>query len=103
MTTSVHHQQLYPWDIRHELIAWADGLVGRDHSGEDGELIQFPPQAYDKEGRLLEPEIVYFPQAKCLAIQGHPEFMSENDPFVKYCNHLIQERLLSNANTSAAA
>lgn len=101
-TTSVHHQQLYPWDIPHEMIAWADGVVGRDHTGEDTEPIQFPREAFNAAGQLVEPEIVYFPQAKCLAIQGHPEFMRPDEPFVAYCNHLIQERLLSDANQPIA-
>jgi len=40
------------------------------------------------------PEIVFFNDTKCLAIQGHPEFMNMSDPFVGYTEQLIKEYLL---------
>lgn len=40
------------------------------------------------------PEVVFFGDTKCLAIQGHPEFMNMSDPFVGYTERLIREYLL---------
>lgn len=86
-TSSVHHQMMYPWDVEHELIAWSahrhsDVYIG----GDNADIVV----AHEKP----EPEIVFFPKIKGLAIQGHPEFMSPDDAFVKYCNDLVVEYLL---------
>lgn len=88
ITSSVHHQQMYPWDTNHRLIAYAVG-VNNVHLGQQGEPLTFPPIAYREDGQLMEPEIVFFPDTNCLAIQGHPEFMQYSDPFVGYVNGLI--------------
>ena len=90
VTSSLHHQMMYPWNIEHELIAWTEQLSKTYLDGSDQEY-SFPEQAY-QNNILLEPEIVYFPQARCLAIQGHPEFMSFDDMFVQYCRTLFKSR-----------
>jgi gamma-glutamyl-gamma-aminobutyrate hydrolase PuuD len=36
-------------------------------------------------------EVVYWPKTKCLAIQPHPEWAKENDPFVYWINKLMKE------------
>lgn len=81
-TSSVHHQMLYPWAVEHELIAWSTERHSKTY--------------IDKEDAANhpEPEIVYFPAIKGLAIQGHPEFMSTTSEFVHYCNSLVTEYLL---------
>ena len=67
-TSSCHHQAMLLKGTNHYEIAW---------SVEDD-----------------IPEIVFFHDTKCLAIQGHPEFMNMSDPFVKYTEMLIKEYLL---------
>lgn len=84
-TTSLHHQMMYPFDIKHDLIAWSFENRSPKHVGEDNEPI-------DMED-LPEPEVVFFPESRCLAIQGHPEFLQLNSEFTKYCNELVREYL----------
>lgn len=85
-TSSVHHQMMYPFDVKHHLIAWSKENRSSRYLGEEGPMPEM-------EGKV-EPEIVYFPQTRALAIQGHPEFMPDTHPFVQYCNRLVQEYLL---------
>lgn len=89
-TSSVHHQMMYPYDVDHKLIAWAEKprsrgcyIIGNDTSDP---LMEDKPEA----------EIVWFPKIKALAIQGHPEFHADpkNDPFVQYCMGLVRKFLL---------
>jgi GMP synthase-like glutamine amidotransferase len=88
-TTSVHHQMMYPFDVEHEMLAWAETnrsdvyIIGNNESD---------PAMADK----CEPEVVWFPKIKALAIQGHPEFVSnpESDPFVQYCMRMVDQYIL---------
>lgn len=92
ITSSVHHQMMYPWNVPdYDLIAWAEGR-STCHLGELDEEIEFPEEAYDSTSVLKEPEVIFFKRSRCLAIQGHPEFMDFNAPFVKWINRLIGER-----------
>lgn len=81
-TSSIHHQMM---DVRglpeesYKLVAWTSKKQSKEH--ED-----------------LEPEIIYFPKVKGLAIQGHPEFMGSDDPFVKYSQHLVETYLLGESH-----
>lgn len=87
ITSSVHHQMMYPWDVEHELIAWSSQRRSKVYQTD---LHDVDPVASEK----VEPEIVWFPKIKALAIQGHPEFMRENDPFVQYCMQLVDQYIL---------
>lgn len=90
MTSSVHHQMMYPFDVDHEMIAWSSEklskryIIGNDESD---------PEMTDK----VEPEIVWFPKIKALGIQGHPEFHGnpKQDPFVQYCMKLVDKFCVS--------
>lgn len=88
ITSSVHHQMMYPWNVEHELFAWSTEALSRDYVGVE------PPPMFLSTSLIIEPEIVYFPKIKGLAIQGHPEFMNDDCEFVKYCNDLVKEYLL---------
>lgn len=83
--SSSHHQMMDTRGTNHKLIAWS---TERKSSYYDGEcsIEQIPID--------LEPEIVYFPDIKGLAIQGHPEWMGKNDEFVKLCNDLIRQYII---------
>jgi len=87
-TTSCHHQMMYPWDVEHELLAWAVKKLSTKYEGADGSNM---PRAQLER----EPEVVYFPHINGLAIQGHPEWMSAKSTFAEYCNELIIERLIA--------
>lgn len=83
-TSSCHHQMMNPWEIEHELIAWAAPKLSDKYVVEYEELIDVP----------IEPEIVFFPKIKALAIQGHPEWMPHSSELVQYCFSLVKEKLL---------
>jgi GMP synthase-like glutamine amidotransferase len=90
ITTSVHHQMMYPFDLPDEdydLIAWSSPARSLTYVGVDVEPMR------DFNGGILEPEVVYFHKTNALCIQGHPEFTDPDDPFVLYCNDLIREYL----------
>lgn len=87
-TTSCHHQMMYPYDIPHELIAWATPRRSHVFWGESS-TDQLKCMT-DKR----EPEIVYFPTVKGLAIQGHPEWERHNQTqFSQYVNNLVMDYL----------
>lgn len=89
LSSSVHHQMMYPFDVDHHMIAWSSERRSRTYiNGHDKE-------EESMQGHL-EPEIVWFPKIKALAIQGHPEFHGdpENDPFVQYCMEKVRQFIL---------
>lgn len=92
MTSSVHHQMMNPTGIPHEMIAWSIGQSTAYLNGENEDIGSTLPKLGNE---ILEPEIVWYPQAKALAIQGHPEFMPSNAPFNKYCRSLVSKLLLA--------
>jgi len=89
LTSSVHHQMMYPYDVEHKLIAWSEEKRSRRYI--IGNNVSDPAME-DKP----EAEIVWFPKIKALAIQGHPEFHDnpENDPFVQYCMELVNKFII---------
>jgi gamma-glutamyl-gamma-aminobutyrate hydrolase PuuD len=96
ITTSCHHQMLYPFDVDHEMLAWTvNGLSKHYHFGERKDT-----------GRMddkVEPEVVYFPAIRGLAIQGHPEWANKDSRYVKYCLELVRSKLLTEEVENAAA
>lgn len=84
-TTTCHHQMMNPFKIDHELIAWSAPSLSERYIIEGEKQIEMP----------VEPEVVFFPQIKCLAVQGHPEWMPESSAFVQYCLKLIEDKLCS--------
>jgi putative glutamine amidotransferase len=85
--SSLHHQMLHPWEVDHELIAWTETPLSRHYisvndEGED-EFIEMK----------CEPEFVYFPKEKGIAIQWHPEFMKETCTANMYVKKKIEELL----------
>lgn len=65
--TSTHHQMMYPWDVKHELIAWT-GNRSKHYTHDIPDYVQ--------HGK--DPEVVFFPDTGAFAVQGHPEWM---DPY----------------------
>jgi gamma-glutamyl-gamma-aminobutyrate hydrolase PuuD len=88
-TTSAHHQMMYPYDVPHELLAWSSPRRAHFCFGETNVNME---KMKDKR----EPEVVYFPEIKALAIQGHPEWEKSNTtPFSKYVNRLVRQYLFA--------
>jgi hypothetical protein len=86
-TTSCHHQMLYPFDVEHEMLAWTtNGLSSHYHFGERKDS--------DRMDGKVEPEVVYFPHIRGLAIQGHPEWAEKDSRYVQYCLELVRSKLL---------
>jgi len=87
-TTSCHHQMMYPYNIPHKLLAWSTENRSTIYEGEIGEDLS------DRMAARKEPEVVYFPTVRGLAIQGHPEWAIGSE-FSEYCNEKIQEKLFN--------
>lgn len=92
--TSSHHQMMNIKKTQHELIAWTPHALSRIYFEESCET---GDETWKDiiDGSLREPEIVYFPSVRGLAIQGHPEWVDATDPFAKYSNELVEEYLLT--------
>lgn len=87
--TSTHHQMMYPFGIKnYELIAHSKERLSDRYLTGFGE--------YKNEDVSVEPEIVYYPDTNCLAIQGHPEFERCPEITRKYCRELVKIYLLKN-------
>lgn len=69
MATSVHHQQMYPWDIDHDLLAWSTSNRSDHYHGDN----------ISSDAVILEPEAVYFPTIHALGFQWHPEWAVSSD------------------------
>lgn len=89
--TSTHHQMQYPYNLdnsEYTIIANSAGNRSITYEGDsiDAKLIAM----------YGEPEIVLYHKEnmpRCLAIQGHPEYMRKESPIVKYLNFLINSHL----------
>lgn len=81
LINSIHHQMMAIKDTKHELIGWADEVsMGFDE---------------DKIVKLeTNPEFVYFTDIKGIAVQWHPEMMSEKSPATRYLMNKLEKELL---------
>jgi gamma-glutamyl-gamma-aminobutyrate hydrolase PuuD len=81
-TNSTHHQMMYPFDVKHEMLASLKVPIGTYHLDVD-EPIEIPE----------EPEMVFFPEVKGLACQWHPECMEECTAATTYLLNAVKEKL----------
>lgn len=93
-TTSAHHQMLDLRATNHELLAWSTNKLSRIYYGRDS----ISDRSCESK-QFREPEIVYFPDIKGLAIQGHPEWARVDSPFVQHCLSLVEEYLFDEVYT----
>ena len=96
ITPSVHHQMMYPWSVpNHKLLAWSIRPRSSFYEGLTAdELNQWPRKEYKglvESHQVIEPEVVWFENTKCLAIQGHPEYLRATSPFNQYVYRLIRD------------
>ena len=80
--SSLHHQMLYPFEVDHVMIAHSKQMLSKHYLDVDTPITM-----------PLEPEFVYLPKQKGIAIQWHPEFMDLNCAANKYVKEKIKELL----------
>ncbi|HNG27797.1 MAG TPA: gamma-glutamyl-gamma-aminobutyrate hydrolase family protein [Chitinophagales bacterium] len=85
VTSSAHHQALNLKGTKHELLAW-------DCNGNRNVLTD------TNREQITIPEVVYFPETNCLAIQGHPEWMRPTDKFVQWCVKQMEKYFVNLCN-----
>jgi gamma-glutamyl-gamma-aminobutyrate hydrolase PuuD len=73
-----HHQIMKPFGTYH-LLGWNPDEVKVWDTNEE---------THTEAGTA---EIVWWPETKCLGIQGHPEWCNKNHPLIHYLNHLLEE------------
>lgn len=74
--SSTHHQAAYPFVLsadKYKILGWTNG-ISAFHEGETHEQELNPPK---------ECEIVYYPEHRCLGIQGHPEYQFRYEQYVE--------------------
>lgn len=88
--SSSHHQMMDPhWGsgskgmLQHKLLAWADNLADVKEARKDDPVIMYK-----------EPEAVYYPDIKGLAVQWHPEWMSADTRGFTYFVELVEQYAL---------
>lgn len=84
--TSVHHQMMNPYQVPHHLLAWT--FPARSNFYENGNRDEILDLVENHE-----PEVVFFPQIRALAIQGHPEYSYATHEFKEYCVEMAQKYL----------
>lgn len=97
MASSLHHQMMYPFDIEHKLLAWSSSPRSPDYKGiSEDEWKRWPRIMYEelKSEDVIEPEMVWFPTTKCLAVQSHPEMMNPQCAHNLYIKKCIDELYL---------
>lgn len=81
-TNSIHHQMMGGLDmIDHELLAWATKKHSTIYIVGNKEV----------EGPEKEPEMVWFPKIKGLAIQWHPEGMQRQSEATKFILNEVEQ------------
>lgn len=76
-TNSIHHQMQFPFNVEHKLLAWTEPRSSEHWAMRDG------PRSITPEIEC-EPELVYYPGVKGLAVQWHPEMMAVDAPATQY-------------------
>lgn len=88
---SSHHQMCYPYDLPDEdyqLLGWAKGISSKY-------IIQNNKNYWEDlygqvdGGYFKEPEVVYYPGIKGLAVQFHPEYTSAPKEANEWLNQLV--------------
>jgi len=92
ISSSLHHQMMFPWETDHKLLAWSAPARSKQLIGITEEEAKSIPIIEDQ---YVEPEVIWFSKIKCLAIQGHPEFMESSHPFNQYVKELCDHYLFS--------
>lgn len=92
VTSSLHHQMMNPFVLpksEYQILAECPKDFAKAYLGEKADPIELPKD-------FVEPEIVWYPKAKALCIQGHPEYTEPDTAFYQLCVELAR-RLIVNA------
>lgn len=80
--TSVHHQMMRPpVGVPYQIIATADKADYKVSQHDEWSSADGPPSP--------DPEIIWYPEARALCVQGHPEYATRS-AFADYCTKLIE-------------
>jgi gamma-glutamyl-gamma-aminobutyrate hydrolase PuuD len=85
---SLHHQMQYPFNMDksdYRILGWANRISNK-YKSEDEKDLDVP----------CEPEIVFYPKIKGLAIQHHPEMLTYASKSNRYLRDLL-ERFMNNS------
>ena len=89
--TSTHHQMQYPYNLKNsDYTLVATSQYNRSNNYEGSGI------SINAIRSMGEPEIVIYHKEgkpRCIAIQGHPEYMRKEAPVVTYLNTLIDNNL----------
>lgn len=97
--TSSHHQMMDVHGTQHSMLAWSQRPLSNIYYDKDSKT---PKYIADNLAAFREPEIVFFPKIKGLAIQGHPEWSDKDSLFVIQVNKYIKTFLLEKENETTA-
>lgn len=93
-SNSAHHQMMNPYDLpenSYEVLAWSADKYSTKYVSEDVGV----KDTYLKDGTPFstkeEPEIVVYHDIKCLAIQGHPEWLGPMAPLNIYVKQVFKD------------
>lgn len=94
MVNSLHHQMCYPYDLPDEdyqLLAWSEESHRYLVQGEQdlADVVEMPEHICTSLGRFKEPEVIFYPKIRGLAIQSHPEGYSPPAETNAWFNELI--------------
>ena len=81
---------MYPFNLinnKYKLLAWSSKFLGNIYLNGEDKQIPLPD-------KFVEPEIVYYPFTRGLAIQGHPEYSDCPTSTKDTCLDLIEQYLL---------
>ena len=76
---------VYPWVLNskdYDILYWSENKRSKHYFGDK----------IDPEKVTIEPEVVIFHKEGlpfCFGVQGHPEMMSREDPFVRRLNIML--------------
>ena len=87
-TNSLHHQMAYPYNLSKDHYR----VLAKAHIFKSDDIIKIGQSSIIKFEEIIksgEPEIVWYKKIKALGIQGHPEMLENDNPFVQYCKNLF--------------
>lgn len=88
---SLHHQMCFPYEMpddEYEVLAWAEQL-SPIHTIQNEEQLNFPANSLDDNGLFKEPEVIWYPKYKALAVQFHPEYDGAPKEANQWLNKII--------------
>lgn len=91
--TSTHHQMMVPRG-NYDLLAYALGRSDVYEIGSEREIYVGHMFMTTHDGTFKEPEVVWYPDTNCLAVQYHPEYMGQETEGYQYFQELLNRYVL---------